>query len=170
MKIAIVDSGVHAGHPHVGAVAGGVVLVFIALMAIAGPALAPYDPLRQQPAQSLQRPNPEHPFGTDVVGRDVLSRVIWGSRVSLGVGFSSVVITIVIGTAIGLAAGYSGGWTDGAHRLGTSPEKDVGFPYRSSLVPRRNAELDERMTRYSWQSYLNATASFARCALISASG
>jgi mycobactin lysine-N-oxygenase len=55
----------------------------------------------------------------------------------------------------------SGGWTDGAHRLGTSPEKDVGFPYRSALVPRRNAELDERMTRYSWQSYLIATASFA---------
>ena len=54
-----------------------------------------------------------------------------------------------------------GGWTDGAHRLGTSPEKDVGFPYRSALVPRRNAELDERMTRYSWQSFLIATASFA---------
>ncbi|MGZ4527576.1 MAG: NADPH-dependent L-lysine N(6)-monooxygenase MbtG [Mycobacterium sp.] len=64
---------------------------------------------------------------------------------------------------IGVAANWqaSGGWTDGAHRLGTSPEKDVGFPYRSALVPRRNAELDERMTRYSWQSYLIATASFA---------
>ncbi len=63
----------------------------------------------------------------------------------------------------GVAANWqaSGGWTDGAHRLGTSPEKDVGFPYRSALVPRRNAELDERMTRYSWQSYLIATASFA---------
>lgn len=55
----------------------------------------------------------------------------------------------------------SGGWTDGAHRLGTSPEKDVGFPYRSTLVPRRNAELDERMTRYSWQAYLIATGQFA---------
>lgn len=54
-----------------------------------------------------------------------------------------------------------GGWTDGQHRLGTSPEKDVGFPYRSSLVPRRNAELDERMTRHSWQSYLIATGQFA---------
>jgi mycobactin lysine-N-oxygenase len=64
---------------------------------------------------------------------------------------------------IGLAANWqaSGGWTDGAQRLGTSPEKDVGFPYRSALVPRRNAELDERMTRYSWQSYLIGTASFA---------
>src|SRR5271166_5728928 len=64
---------------------------------------------------------------------------------------------------IGVGANWqaSGGWTDGAQRLGTSPEKDVGFPYRSSLVPRRNAELDERMTRYSWQSYLIATGQFA---------
>ncbi|WP_197380062.1 NADPH-dependent L-lysine N(6)-monooxygenase MbtG [Mycolicibacterium mengxianglii] len=55
----------------------------------------------------------------------------------------------------------SGGWTDGEHRLGTSPEKDVGFPYRSALAPRRNAELDERMTRHSWQSYLIGTGQFA---------
>ncbi|MBU9765733.1 lysine N(6)-hydroxylase/L-ornithine N(5)-oxygenase family protein [Mycobacterium sp. TNTM28] len=63
----------------------------------------------------------------------------------------------------GVAANWQavGGWTDGNHRLGTGPEKDVGFPYRSSLVPRRNAELDERMTRHSWQSYLIATGGFA---------
>jgi len=65
-------------------------------------------------------------------------------------------------TGVGANWQASGGWTDGTHRLGTSPEKDVGFPYRSALVPRRNAELDERMTRYSWQSYLIATASFAQ--------
>jgi mycobactin lysine-N-oxygenase len=64
-------------------------------------------------------------------------------------------------TGVGANWQASGGWTDGAHRLGTSPEKDVGFPYRSALAPRRNAELDERMMRYSWQSYLIATASFA---------
>ncbi|MGH3530774.1 MAG: NADPH-dependent L-lysine N(6)-monooxygenase MbtG, partial [Mycobacterium sp.] len=64
----------------------------------------------------------------------------------------------------GVAANWqaSGGWTDGAQRLGTNPEKDVGFPYRSSLVPRRNAELDEQMTRYSWQAYLIATGQFAQ--------
>lgn len=63
----------------------------------------------------------------------------------------------------GVAANWQadGGWTDGQHRLGTSPEKDVGFPYRSSLVPRRNAELDERMTRHSWQQYLISTGQFA---------
>jgi mycobactin lysine-N-oxygenase len=53
-----------------------------------------------------------------------------------------------------------GGWTDGRQRLGTSPEKDVGFPYRSSLVPGRNTEVDERMMRYSWQSYLVASDQF----------
>src|SRR5215471_15691778 len=63
----------------------------------------------------------------------------------------------------GVAANWQavGGWTDGNHRLGTGPEKDVGFPYRSALVPRRNAELDERMTRHSWQAYLIATGGFA---------
>ncbi|HEX7321928.1 MAG TPA: NADPH-dependent L-lysine N(6)-monooxygenase MbtG [Mycobacterium sp.] len=63
----------------------------------------------------------------------------------------------------GVAANWqaSGGWTDGAQSLGTSPEKDVGFPYRSSLVPRRNAELDERMTCHTWQAYLIATGQFA---------
>lgn len=63
----------------------------------------------------------------------------------------------------GVAANWQaeGGWTDGQHRLGTSPEKDVGFPYRSALVPRRNAELDERMTRHSWQQYLISTGQFS---------
>ncbi|MGH3677334.1 MAG: NADPH-dependent L-lysine N(6)-monooxygenase MbtG [Mycobacterium sp.] len=70
---------------------------------------------------------------------------------------------IVAVERIAVAANWqaTGGWTDGQHRLGTSPEKDVGFPYRSSLVAGRNAELDERMTRHSWQSFLIATGQFA---------
>ena len=64
-------------------------------------------------------------------------------------------------TAVGANWLASGGWTDGNHRLGTGPEKDIGFPYRSSLVPRRNSEVDERMLRYSWQAYLVATGQFA---------
>lgn len=62
----------------------------------------------------------------------------------------------------GVAANWrqGGGWTDGRQRLGTSPEKDVGFPYRSALAPGRNAELDEQMMRLSWQSYLVATDQF----------
>lgn len=70
---------------------------------------------------------------------------------------------VVVVERSGVAANWQaiGGWTDGQHRLGTSPEKDVGFPYRSALVPRRNAELDERMVRHSWQSYLIAIGQFA---------
>ena len=64
-------------------------------------------------------------------------------------------------TAVAANWTAAGGWTDGEHRLGTSPEKDVGFPYRSTLVARRNAELDARMTRHSWQSYLISTGQFA---------
>jgi mycobactin lysine-N-oxygenase len=74
------------------------------------------------------------------------------------------VADVVVVERTGVAANWTsaGGWTDGEHRLGTSPEKDVGFPYRSALVPRRNAELDERMTRHSWQSYLISTGQFAQ--------
>lgn len=62
----------------------------------------------------------------------------------------------------GVAANWraGGGWTDGRQRLGTSPEKDIGFPYRSDLLPGRNAELDERLMRWSWQAYLVATDQF----------
>ncbi|HYY00873.1 MAG TPA: NADPH-dependent L-lysine N(6)-monooxygenase MbtG, partial [Mycobacterium sp.] len=78
----------------------------------------------------------------------------------MGVGAPDVVAIERLGVGANWQA--SGGWTDGAQRLGTSPEKDIGFPYRSSLAPRRNAELDERMTRHSWQSYLIATSEFAQ--------
>jgi mycobactin lysine-N-oxygenase len=78
---------------------------------------------------------------------------------AMGVAAPDVIAVERTGVAANWRAG--GGWTDGQHQLGTGPEKDVGFPYRSSLVPRRNAELDERMTRHSWQSYLIATGQFA---------
>jgi len=77
----------------------------------------------------------------------------------MGVDVPDVVAVERAGVAANWQAG--GGWTDGQHRLGTGPEKDVGFPYRSSLVPRRNAELDERMMRHSWQSHMIATGQFA---------
>ena len=94
-------------------VVGFAVLLFTFVVAVLAAQLAPYDPNAQTLTARLGPPNSAHPFGSDQLGRDVLSRVIWGSRVSLGVGFSSVLITIVIGTAIGIAAGYKGGWVDG---------------------------------------------------------
>jgi mycobactin lysine-N-oxygenase len=78
---------------------------------------------------------------------------------SMGVDAPEVVAVERLG--VGANWQPEGGWTDGRHRLGTGPEKDVGFPYRSGVVPRRNAELDERMMRHSWQSYLIATGQFA---------
>ncbi|KAA1248814.1 NADPH-dependent L-lysine N(6)-monooxygenase MbtG [Mycobacterium simiae] len=76
----------------------------------------------------------------------------------MGVGAPDVVAVERGYVAANWRAG--GGWTDGRQRLGTSPEKDVGFPYRSALVPGRNAELDEQLMRVSWQSYLVATEQF----------
>lgn len=75
-------------------------------------------------------------------------------------GFDTIDVVAI--ERAGVAANWraDGGWTDGRQRLGTSPEKDVGFPYRSALVPGRNAELDERMMQWSWQSYLVATDQF----------
>ncbi|BBY90128.1 NADPH-dependent L-lysine N(6)-monooxygenase MbtG [Mycolicibacterium tokaiense] len=76
-------------------------------------------------------------------------------------GISAPEVVAVERTAVAANWQASGGWTDGEHRLGTSPEKDIGFPYRSAVAPGRNAELDERMTRHSWQSYLISTGQFA---------
>jgi mycobactin lysine-N-oxygenase len=76
----------------------------------------------------------------------------------MGLEVPDVVAVERAGVAANWRAG--GGWTDGRQRLGTSPEKDVGFPYRSTLVPGRNTELDEQMMRFSWQSYLVASDQF----------
>lgn len=75
-------------------------------------------------------------------------------------GIDAPDVVAVERTAVGGNWLPSGGWTDGNHRLGTSPEKDVGFPYRSTVAPRRNAEVDEAMLTLSWQSFLVATGQF----------
>lgn len=85
------------------------VLVGIAILA---PLLAPYDPDAQSLTQMLQAPNAEHPFGTDEFGRDILSRTIYGCRISLSVGVVSQAIALVIGFIMGVCAGYFGGKVD----------------------------------------------------------
>ncbi len=74
--------------------------------------IIPYGPLRQNLDHALQPPNPEHWAGTDDRGRDVLSRMIWGSRLSLSVGFVAVGIAVLIGVILGSLAGYFGNWVD----------------------------------------------------------
>ena len=82
------------------------------LLAFAAPLLAPADPMAQALYNRLSPPTLEHPFGTDDFGRDILSRVIYGARISLRVGIVAVLIALVLGTGIGLVAGYWGGWID----------------------------------------------------------
>ncbi len=94
------------------ALAGGVVVVFVAVLALLAPIIAPMDPNRYDVKKILDAPSGLHPLGTDQLGRDVLSRMLYGARVSLAVGFVSVGIATAIGIALGSLAGYHGGTTD----------------------------------------------------------
>ncbi len=91
------------------AAAGAVVVLALVVLAVFAPFIAPYDPIKISPAQTLQPPNGSHWFGTDDLGRDVLSRVIWGARVSLRVGLGTALISTTIGLLFGLIGGYFGG-------------------------------------------------------------
>ncbi|AWN45946.1 ABC transporter permease [Methylobacterium terrae] len=95
-----------------GLVIGTATVIAVVALAILAPWIAPYDPNEQDPVAALMGPSAEHWFGTDFFGRDVLSRVIWGARISLSVGFLATAIGVVVGTVIGVVAGYYGGWID----------------------------------------------------------
>ena len=91
---------------------GLALLALIVLAAALAPWLAPYDPLEQNIAARLEPPSAEYWLGTDSYGRDVLSRLIYGARVSLFVGFAAIVVAMLVGTTIGVIAGYVGGLFD----------------------------------------------------------
>ncbi|MBB5355583.1 peptide/nickel transport system permease protein [Anoxybacillus mongoliensis] len=92
-------------------VGSGIVLFFI-LLAVFAPFIAPYDMNDQQLSLRLQAPSKDHIFGTDDFGRDIFSRVVYGARISLWVGFFSVLGSVVIGSLLGIIAGYYGRWID----------------------------------------------------------
>jgi peptide/nickel transport system permease protein len=95
-----------------GAVIGGaIVLIFVAVAALA-PLIAPYDPLASDWGAVRLAPDMAHPFGTDDLGRDILSRIVFGARASLAAGFVSVAIAMLAGIPLGLCAGYFGGLLD----------------------------------------------------------
>jgi len=94
-----------------GAIAGTIILALIILGVLLAP-LSPYDPETSDIRSRLEPPSLSHPFGTDALGRDLLTRCLYGGRVSLLVGFLVVVITLVIGVPVGAVAGYFGGWLD----------------------------------------------------------
>lgn len=94
------------------AVLGMAVVLIVILMAVFAPLVAPYGPLSQELSNRLKPPSGEHLLGTDKYGRDILSRLIWGTRVSLQVGIIAVGIGASLGTVIGLISGYFGGLVD----------------------------------------------------------
>jgi len=93
--------------------AGAIFLVLVTLTSLLAPVLAPHDPIEINLSMHLVPPGtPGYPLGADELGRDMLSRLIWGGRISLLIGFSAVMMAMILGVAIGLLAGYFGGWTD----------------------------------------------------------
>ena len=102
-----------------------VVLVWI-LAAVAAPLIAPYGPLTQKVTDRLKGPTLAHVFGTDALGRDILSRVIFGARISIPVGVAVVVVALAVGGSVGAVAGYGPGWLDTA--LMRLTEMVMAFP------------------------------------------
>ncbi len=88
---------------------GGIIIILFFFTAIFGPLIAPYDPLDQNLAESFKGISFEHLLGTDNLGRDTLSRLIYGARISLGISVASVGLSLLVGIALGITAGYYGG-------------------------------------------------------------
>jgi peptide/nickel transport system permease protein len=92
--------------------AGSGLVLLLLIISLLAPWLAPFDPGKIDLTNVLASPSMKHFFGTDQLGRDVLSRMIWGARISLKVGFVATGVAIIIGTILGALAGYYGGWVD----------------------------------------------------------
>ncbi len=106
---------------------GLVVVLVVLLSAALAPAIAPYDPTEARFADILRPPSAAHPFGTDQLGRDVLSRVIFGARIALVVGVATVLVAGLVGCALGLIAGYFDGWLDAA--IMRIADVQLSFPF-----------------------------------------
>jgi len=92
--------------------AGTAILALLLMSALFAPMLSPHDPLSQNLDQDLIAHSPEHPLGTDKLGRDILSRTLYGARISLLVGCATVTLSLTIGLAVGSLSGFFGGWVD----------------------------------------------------------
>lgn len=99
---------------HPGGMLGAMMLLFLVFVAVLAPLIAPYDPLKVDPINALLPPSAEHWMGTDTLGRDQLSRIIYGARISLRLGLVSVGIAMTLGIPLGIVAGYIGGRVDAA--------------------------------------------------------
>src|SRR3954464_8502027 len=111
---------------------GATVVGLLLLMAIAAPLITRHDPISIDLVRSLEGPSSTHWFGTDIQGRDVFARLVYGARVSLTVGVASQMISLALGIVLGLAAGYYGKWVDeGVMRLADVP---LAFPTLLLLI------------------------------------
>jgi peptide/nickel transport system permease protein len=97
---------------HPGLMIGCCILLLLVLIALAAPLISPHNPLKTDLANTLAPPSSAFWLGTDQYGRDIVSRLIWGTQVSLKVALSVVTISLVLGTLIGAIAGFAGGWTE----------------------------------------------------------
>jgi peptide/nickel transport system permease protein len=92
---------------------GGLILIaLLIVLALIGPTISPYNPLTPEPLNRLKGPSWDHPFGTDSLGRDILSRIIYGSRISILIGLIAVSISLIPGTILGLLSGFYGKYID----------------------------------------------------------
>ena len=100
------------------------------LVAVFAPLLTPFDPLAQDIPNGLAPPSAEHWLGTDKLGRDIFSRMLYGARISLGAGLGVVLMAGLVGTSVGIVAGYVGGWLDEALMRIT----DIFFAFPSLIL------------------------------------
>ena len=113
-------------------VVGGALTAIIVLVALFAPLIAPFDPIKQSLEETLQGPSGHHLLGTDQLGRDVFSRLIYGARVDLRVGLLAVLLPFVIGTVLGALAGYFGRWVDVV--VGRLIDIVVAFPFYVLII------------------------------------
>lgn len=117
---------------HTPARLGMVILLVIGLGALLAPVLAPYNPRQIDLAQKLKPPGPAHLLGTDSYGRDVFSRLVWGARISMGIGLLSVGLAVSVGVILGAVAGYYGGFVD--HAVMRLVDAIMSFPVLFLIV------------------------------------
>ncbi len=113
-----------------GGLLGTAIVLCLVLSALFAPVLAPYDPLQMGAGRRLAPPSAAHFFGTDEFGRDLLSRVVYGSRLTLQIGLIAVSISLGTGLLVGLVGGYAGGWVERILMRGT----DVLFSFTDTLI------------------------------------
>ncbi len=112
------------------AIVGLAIIILFALLALLAPLVSPYDPLTQNISHSLAAPGAVHWFGADKLGRDILSRIMYGARISLLSGVSVILVAGFFGSIVGLIAGYTRGWVDEVLMRGT----DIFFAFPSLIL------------------------------------